>query len=129
MKAIGANVALRWLTGDDPAQVGIARDVLRSPVLIPLTVLMEIIWTLRRTFRYDRAALNAAITTLVDLDTVSVAAEAGVRWALDRHAEGADLPDMLHLVASRGASAFVTFERRLAEKAGPSAPLPVETLA
>lgn len=126
MRAIDANIALRWLTGDDPRQAALASDVLADPVFIPLTVLIEIAWVLRRSYRFDRAMLHQAITALIDLRTVTVASEPGVRWALSRQAQGADLPDMLHLVASRGATSFVTFERRLAARAGADAPLPIE---
>ena len=129
MKSIDANVALRWLTRDDPHQTMLADEVMRTPVFVALTVLAEVAWVLGRSYRFDRTMINGALRTLVDLETVTTASEAGVRWALDRHEEGAALPDMIHLVASRGARSFVSFERRLARHAGATSPIAVETLA
>lgn len=129
MKSVDANVALRWLTRDDPHQAALADAVMRGPVFLCLTVLIEVAWVLQRTYRFDRAMLNRAIGTLIDLENVTVDVEAGVRWALERQAAGADLPDMLHLIASHGAAAFATFERHLARDAGPTTPLRVECVA
>jgi predicted nucleic-acid-binding protein len=126
VRAIDANIALRWLTNDDPHQAELAREVLKSPAFVPLTVLIEIVWVLRRTYRFDRSMLHAAITALIDLETISVAPEPGIRWALARQSAGADLPDMLHLIAARGADSFASFERRLARHAGPDTPIAVE---
>jgi predicted nucleic-acid-binding protein len=129
VRSIDANIVLRWLTGDNPHQAAVAASVLAKPVFVPLTALVEIAWVLQSSYRYDRVALNEALTVLLDLATVTVSDEPGVRWALGRHAAGADFPDMLHLVASRGAASFATFERQLAQRAGADTPLPVETLA
>ena len=129
MRSIDANIAVRWLTGDDPRQAALAGEVLAEPVFISLTVLVEIAWVLRRSYRFDRAALNEAITILIDLRSVTVASESGVRWALTRQMAGADLPDMLHLIVSRGARSFATFERRMADRAGPDTPLPIDVIA
>lgn len=129
MKAVDANVIVRWVTRDDPRQAALAEEALATPVFVTLTVLIEVAWVLRRSYRFDRTMLNAALTILADRETVTIAFEDGVRWALGRQAQGADLPDMLHLIAAYGTSAFVTFERGLARDAGPDTPLPVETLA
>jgi predicted nucleic-acid-binding protein len=128
MKAVDANVLLRWLTRDDPVQTPLADKVMLGRVFVPLTVLIEVVWVLRRSYRLDREALNTTMRVLVNLETVTIASDAGVRWALDRHEQGADLPDMIHLIACKGASAFVTFEDKIAKRAGASSPLPVEHL-
>lgn len=123
------NIALRWLTRDDERQAALADDVLRQASFLTLTALIEIAWVLRRGYHFDRTMLHDAIRTLIDLETMTVASEAGVRWALERLTAGADFPDMLHLVASSGARSFVTFDRRLGARAGATAPIPVEHIA
>ena len=50
------------------------------------------------------------------------------RWAIERYGHGADIADMLHLIGSRSASKFVTFDHRIAKSAGAGTPVPVETL-
>jgi predicted nucleic-acid-binding protein len=49
-----------------------------------------------------------------------------VRWAIERFAAGADFADMIHIVAARGAVAFVSFESRLSKLAGTASPMPIE---
>jgi predicted nucleic-acid-binding protein len=129
VRSVDANVLVRWLTRDDERQAALADAILSAPTLITLTVLIELAWVLRQRYAFDRAALNAALITLIALEHVTVEHEQGVRWALTRHAAGGDLPAMLHLVASVSARAFVTFDRRLVRHAGTDAPLAIETLA
>lgn len=126
MKAVDTNILARWLARDDDVQTPLADQVMRTSVYIPLTVLIELAWLLTRSYRFTRTMLNDAMRAILNVETIAVASENGVRWAIDRHADGADLPDMLHLVASYGADAFLSFEKRLADLAGPDSPVPVE---
>lgn len=70
--------------------------------------------------------LTRSLRVLLDLETVTVPSEGLVRWIVDRHQDGADLADMMHLIAARVTDAFLGFERRLAALAGPDTPVPVE---
>ena len=63
------------------------------------------------------ARIGAALSALTRLEGVTAERAEGVRWALDRHAAGGDLADMLHIVAAYGADGFATFDRRLAAAA------------
>lgn len=127
MRSIDTNIVVRWITRDDPLQTPIADAILQTPVFVSLTVLVEVAWVLgSRAYRYTPQMVHAAIETLLALDTVSVDPEGWVRWALQRQALGADLPDMLHIVASRPAQSFVSFEKRLRGHAGERPPIPVE---
>lgn len=48
MRAVDTNVIIRYLTGDDPAQVVKARAIIgREPVFVPGTVVLEVEWVLR----------------------------------------------------------------------------------
>ena len=129
MRSVDANVLVRWLTRDDERQAALADAVLSAPTSITLTVLIEVAWVLRQRYALDRAALNAVLITLIGLEHVTVEREHGVRWALARHADGSDLRDMLHLVASVSARAFVTFDRGITRHAGTDAPLAIGMLS
>lgn len=127
MRAVDTNILVRWLTRDDPARTPIADRVMAEPVFVAHTVLLELAWVLGgRTYRLDRARLAIALRALIDTKTVHIADEEAVRWAIERFAAGGDIADMLHLSSLHGCSAFVSFEHRLQERAGPQAPLPIE---
>jgi len=127
MIAVDTNILVRWITRDDDVQAAQADRIMGAPVLIPLTVLLETAWVLGgRTYRFDRPTLASALLAMLDLASVTVPQEADVRWAIGRFAAGADLADMMHIVAALGASRFASFERDLATAAGLDAPTPVE---
>lgn len=128
MIAVDTNVIVRLIMGDSAEELVLAEQVVAEGVIIPHTVLMETEWVLRSAYRLDRSAIGTAIDKLLSLPTVSVERAQDVRWALDRFAAGADLADMLHIVAISAASAFATFDRRLATAARP-APIPIRILA
>ncbi|MBX9861042.1 MAG: type II toxin-antitoxin system VapC family toxin [Sphingomonas sp.] len=115
---------------DDPAQAEVAANIVSQPCLVGLSVLMEAAWVMRSIYGLSRPTIAAALETVVDIETVRVVDEAGVRWALDRYRNHrADLADMLHIVASKGAASFVSFEKHLAKQAGPDTPVTVERAA
>ena len=60
---------------------------------------------------------------------VSVELTPLVSWALGRFRGGADLADMMHLVMSRDTVAFASFDRRMTQRAGPSAPVSIRNLS
>lgn len=49
-------------------------------------------------------------------------------WLIERLRGGADMPDLVHLIASFGCEAFVTFDD-MEHEVEPNAPVPVELLA
>ncbi|KTT70661.1 type II toxin-antitoxin system VapC family toxin [Sphingomonas endophytica] len=127
MKAVDTNILVRWLTRDDPVQTPIADRVMATPVDVPHTVFLELAWVLGgRTYRFDRQRLSIALRAVLDTQTVHIAEEDAVRWAVERFAHGGDIADMLHLTALHGCRAFVSFDHGLHERAGPHAPVPVE---
>jgi predicted nucleic-acid-binding protein len=126
--AIDANVLVRFIVRDDPDQAAVAIDCIRDGVFVTGCVLMETEWVLRSNYRMNRAGINSALSDLLNTDTVAVSDPVGVAWALDRHAAGADLTDMLHLISVRDLSAFVTFDRGLKKKAGDDAPVEIVSL-
>lgn len=118
MIALDTNVLVRLLTRDDPQQAAIAAEVMRGEDLfVSKTVLLELEWVLRFTYRFEAAAINRALRGLLGLPTLTVEDSATVLDALDAHAAGLDFADALHLAASPKAATFATFDRKLAAHA------------
>ena len=127
MKAVDTNVLVRWIARDDPDQSLIADRVMAQPTFVSLTVLLELAWTLGgEPFRFGRQAIATALRLILATRTITVPQESAVAWAIDRFSSGADIADMLHIVASRGSDGFVSFEKRLGKLAGTDSPLRVE---
>ena len=127
--SLDTNVVVRFILGDHPQQAAAAAMVIRQSCFIPLTVLLETGWVLSNSYGLSRQAIGDALLAVIDQPTVAVESENEVRWALRRYRDhGADLADMIHLVASARRRAFVTFDRRLAGQAGDASPVPVDTL-
>jgi predicted nucleic-acid-binding protein len=109
------NVLVRILTNDDEQQAAVATEVLRSNDLyIAKTVILELEWVLRFSYGFDRASVNRALMFLMGLENAVVEDAGTVERALERHAEGMDFADALHVESSTAAKEFVTFDRRLA---------------
>jgi predicted nucleic-acid-binding protein len=125
MRALDTNILLRLMIQDDPAQLHAARALLSSSFFVPNTVFMETEWVLRSSYRLDRQTIADHFLDLLGSPMLSVENEDGLRWALGRFRGGADFADMIHIVASLGAAAFVTFDRALAGDAGEDTPVPV----
>ncbi len=128
MKACDTNIVVRFLTVDDPRQAAIATDQVSAGLFISHGVLIETEWVLRSRYGWSRDRINAEIADLLALESVAVDRIETLYWALDRHRDGAYWADMLHLIASQGYSAFVTFDDGVVKGAGADAPLPVEVL-
>ena len=128
LRAVDTNILVRLIVIDNQEQYGIALDAISNNVIIPVTVLLETGWVLSSQYAMTRDAIMAALSALMDFPTIHVADEPGVRWALARYAAGADLADMLHLVAAGEATGFVTFDRKIAAAAGSDTPVSIETL-
>ena len=127
MRAVDTNIILRLIIDDDPAQSVAAAKLMEEPSFVSFGVLMETAWVLGSTYKQARHNIADALTSIIDIDGVHVIDEVGVRWALDRYrAHGADIADMLHILAAKGSSSFASFEKKLASQAGPNTPLPIE---
>ncbi len=111
VKSVDTNILVRIIADDDSKQAEIARAVVSAGVNVPLTVLLELAWTLRSRYDFERARLNNALAALLDIPEIHVEDEPAIRAALELHRGGADIADALHLVAARGSEAFVTFDK------------------
>ena len=128
MNAADTNILVRFLTMDDERQFPIAEEIVRAGVFVPHSVLIETEWVLRSGYGWSAERINDEFADLLTIDSIEVDQTEAVSWALDRHKAGADWADMLHLIASIGHSAFITFDRALPDAAGRDTPIPVELL-
>ena len=126
MIAVDTNVLARWTLRDDDVQYTIAERILSEPCWLSWTVLLELGWLLGSYAGLPRAGVAAVLETLIALPTVYYDRPSNLRWAIERYAAGGDLADMFHIASSGDVTAFVSFETKLARKAGPDAPVPVE---
>lgn len=111
VKSVDTNILARLILVDDPIQTPIAEDIVRRRVRVSLTVLLELGWLLGSRGGMPRAEVNRALLKLLDNEAIHVEDDAKVRAALELYRKGADLSDVLHLVAARGSEAFVTFDK------------------
>lgn len=125
MRALDTNVVVRLIVSDDRRQMEAALALFASgPVFIGLTVLVETEWVLRSVYDYSRGEIADAFQAMNDAYRIVYEDEDQVLAALDRHREGADFADVMHLVASRDDESFHTFDRKLAQTAD-ALPVPV----
>ena len=80
---VDTNVLVRALVGDDPEQAKVAKDVMLSAkqICVPITCLCELVWVLRRVYKFPNTDIIAAIRALLNAETVALdraAAETGL---------------------------------------------------
>jgi predicted nucleic-acid-binding protein len=127
--AIDTNVVVRLIGRDDAAQAEVAEALVADHgVYLSLGVLMETEWVLRAVMGWPRPRVSEALSALIEVENIATESPDGVRWALERHAAGADLADMLHVVAAGPVGRLATFDRRIASDAGVAAPSGIVTL-
>lgn len=118
MKAIDTNIVVRFLTGEEHPQTGIARKlVAEQDVFVPVTVLLESAWVLKSVYGFDRKTVVAALQAFGGLASVTLESSSSVAEALNRAAAGMDIADALHLGAASECKSFLTFDRRFIRSA------------
>jgi predicted nucleic-acid-binding protein len=121
--AIDTNVLVRYFTWDDEKQGHEAAHVIESAatVLVSTIVLCELVWVLRRAYRYTAKEIHDLIRRLAQTRTVELdrpATEAGLAML----AKGGDFADGVIAYETHRAKCdrLVTFDRQLV-RAGDSA--------
>ncbi|MBK1839083.1 type II toxin-antitoxin system VapC family toxin [Azospirillum sp. YIM B02556] len=122
--ATDTNVLIRFLTWDDDDQATEAARVIEGAdtVVISTVVLCEVVWVLKRAYRYKAGEIVDALRPLIESRTVETnraAAEAGLRML----EAGGDFADGVILFEAEKAKVanLVTFDQAFAERAGPDA--------
>lgn len=68
MLGVDSNIVLRLLINDDPIQAEQAKQAVKnasSPCLIDTTVLSEVVWVLKRGYKFDRENIIKAVEALL----------------------------------------------------------------
>jgi predicted nucleic-acid-binding protein len=134
MRALDTNVLARFFV-DDPDDPQAARQrpaaiaALSERAYVPITVLLELEWVLRGFYALPAKDVVRVLRALAGIEHVTLEDRDAVLTAIDACERGLDFADALHVARSARASAFVTFDRRLAKRARMLAlPLPVALL-
>jgi predicted nucleic acid-binding protein len=116
--AVDTNIVVRLLTGDDPAQLDRARRLFEAEtVFLPKTVMLETEWVLRSLYGLAPQEIAGALSAMVALPQIRCEDVATVIEALECLRQGLDFADALHVVSSRMAERFCTFDRALVRRA------------
>lgn len=122
MRSLDTNVLARFFI-DDPDDAEAARQrpaaiaALGERAFVPVTVLLEFEWVLRGFYEFPRAEVLRVLKALLGLEHISIEDRGLAAAALEAYAQGLDFADALHLARSSRATAFATFDRRLARTA------------
>ncbi len=110
-----ANVLVRALVGDDPAQSAEASRVMReaATIAVPLPVLCELVWVLKRVYGFVVADIAASIRSLLAAGNVQLDRQA-VEAGLVLLEAGGDFADgvIAHQGQWLGGEVFVSFDRQ-----------------
>ncbi|WP_419938812.1 PIN domain-containing protein [Candidatus Palauibacter sp.] len=123
MIGLDTNILVRFITGDDPELAATAtrliesRCTVESPGHVCVPVLIELVWVLRRGYRYEKNAVTEVVRQLLGAAELIVEDSEIVRLALrDYESGGADFADYLIGRSNRasGCASTYTFDRRAA---------------
>jgi predicted nucleic-acid-binding protein len=113
--AADTNVLLRAAGRDDPQQTKSAANVLRTAelVAVPVSVLCEFVWVMRRAYKKPAAEVARSIRSLMESSNV-VMNRTAVEAGLQILAQGGDFADGAIAYEGRwlGAEEFVSFDKR-----------------
>lgn len=119
MNAVDTNVLVRYLVRDDLEQYRIAADFLNrrtadDPAYVSLIVVVELVWVLRRLYRYSREQVHAALVYLLETAELAFEEEQYVSTLLNQDVgKRGDIADHLIVFSAfrAGCSRTVTFDR------------------
>ena len=123
MIGLDTNILVRFITADDPELATAATRLIQgrctaeSPGYVGVPVLIELVWVLRRGYRYDKAAVIQVIRKLLGTAELIVESTEVVQLALRDYESGtADFADYLigRANRARGCARTYTFDRRAA---------------
>ncbi len=122
MKALDTNVLARFFI-DDPDDTQAARQrpaavaALSERGYVSVTVLLEFEWVMRGFYGLAPREIAKVLRALCGIEHVTVEDRGTVLGAVDAFEKGLDFADALHLMRSARATAFATFDQRLARRA------------
>jgi predicted nucleic-acid-binding protein len=127
MAALDTNVLVRFLVQDDARQGAAAHRLIRRAVdaggalFVPVTVVLELEWVLRSSFRLRKSGVLQALFGLLGSFELVFESEGAVEAALGHYADStADFADCLHaaLALMAGEQPLWTFDKAAAKVDG-----------
>lgn len=117
MISLDTNILVRLVTNDDPEQAQRAAKLLQAnEIFVTKTVILELEWVLRFTYKLDRSIILATIQKILATVNFTVEQNRGVEQALHWYEQGMDFADALHLAGSLHADKFASFDKKLLNK-------------
>jgi predicted nucleic-acid-binding protein len=125
--SLDTNILVRYIVKDDDRQSLVVAKVFeqhirRSESLwVPVTVMLELEWVLRSRYKFPKADVIRAMSTLLDTFELEFESEGALEQALSSYEDGsADYAEYLHLALARkgGALPFLTFDQQASKAAG-----------
>jgi predicted nucleic-acid-binding protein len=118
MIAIDTNILVRIVTNDSPEQVQQAAKILsQHRIFIPKTVILELEWVLRFSYKLNLSVISTTVQTILSTDNFIIEQHSAITQALQWYQQGMDFADALHLSASLHAEQFASFDKKLLKKA------------
>jgi predicted nucleic-acid-binding protein len=122
MRALDTNVLARFFVEDaDDAQAAKQRPAaiaaLAERSFVSMTVLLELEWVMRGFYDLPPRDVSRVLRALASIEHITLEDRDAVLVAVDAFDKGLDFADALHLARGSRASAFATFDQRLAKRA------------
>jgi predicted nucleic-acid-binding protein len=112
MVALDTNVLLRLVLNDEPTQTTRAIALVSSTLcFVPITVILEAEWVLRRVFGHSRSAVAAFFERIIGLENLEIEKVESLLAALQLTKEGVDFADALHHASSLQCTWVATFDK------------------
>jgi predicted nucleic-acid-binding protein len=96
--------------------------VVGTPCFVPLTVILESEWILRRVYRHTKSAISQMFERLINTHNIAVERIEVVNYALELTTQGIDFADALHLASSSRCDWFATFDKDFVKSAKGATP-------
>ncbi len=115
MIAFDTNILVRYFERDDPGQTASALRLVDArtadnPGWIAITVLVELLWVLTRTYKLKQGAIIQILDRFLNSDDIVVEHEGIVQMALEVYRRGrADFADCLIAISAQAAGCTRTF--------------------
>ena len=115
MTAVDTNVLVRIVTRDNKEQAAHAVAFLEEQerVFLAKTVLLEVEWVLRSTYKYARGEVLCALRAFITLGNAEIEDAAVVVQAIDWYEQGMDFADSLHIASAGRQHKFGSFDAAL----------------
>ena len=119
MIAIDTNIIIRFLTRDDEEQYQKSYQIFATSkhIFIPKTVILETEWVLRFSYKFSSERIVFALSNLLGLENIVSENKERIIIALQWHEQGMDFADALHLSFSLHTQAFLSFDKKMMNKA------------